>query len=143
MRRRVVVTGVGPVSPIGVGRDDFLQGLRGGQMGVRKIETFDASDFRSRVAGEIPGFSCRDYVPKSYRKATKLMSRLCLLRRTKCWSTMTLLIKPNPREVTMLSASMVSKARSSSTFLFSSPVIMISLITAAPALVPPITPPAL
>ncbi|CAN5752397.1 beta-ketoacyl-ACP synthase II [soil metagenome] len=51
--RRVVVTGVGPVTPIGVGADAFLRAQHRAANGVRTITRFDASDFSVRIAGEV------------------------------------------------------------------------------------------
>jgi 3-oxoacyl-[acyl-carrier-protein] synthase II len=61
--RRVVITGIGVISPIGIGSKAFWTNLLAGQVGVRKI------------AGEVPAFKIGDFVPKSYRKATKVMAR--------------------------------------------------------------------
>jgi len=74
--RRVVITGVGAVSPIGIGAGAFFDALAGGTVGVRRIaQAFDPGGFPCQVAGEVLAFSARDYVPKSYRKAVKVMSR--------------------------------------------------------------------
>ena len=73
--RRVVVTGVGVVSPIGIGARAFFDALLAGTSGVRKITQFDPSSFPSRIAGEVGEYKVGDYVPKSYRKATKVMAR--------------------------------------------------------------------
>ncbi len=73
--RRVVVTGIGIISPIGIGVNAFWENLLAGQVGVRRITAFDPSGFASRIAGEAPTFKIGDYVPKSYRKATKVMAR--------------------------------------------------------------------
>lgn len=54
--RRVVITGFGCVTPIGIGRKAFWQGLEHGRSGVRRIETFDASQFNIKIAAEIPEF---------------------------------------------------------------------------------------
>jgi len=54
--RRVVVTGIGPVTPIGVGLDDFWNGLRGARSVVRRLTRFDPSPFRSQLAAEVDGF---------------------------------------------------------------------------------------
>ena len=52
----MVITGFGCVTPIGIGRDQFWQGLKEGRSGVRRIESFDPSEFDIQIAGEIPEF---------------------------------------------------------------------------------------
>jgi len=73
--RRVVVTGLGPVSSIGIGNEKFLEGLKNGKVGIDRISAFDPSAFRSQIAGQICDFKCADYVPKYYRKSIKVMAR--------------------------------------------------------------------
>jgi len=73
--RRVVVTGIGIISPIGIGAQAFWANLLAGQCGVRRIARFDPAGFPSQIAGECPPYKIGDYVPKSYRKATKVMAR--------------------------------------------------------------------
>jgi 3-oxoacyl-[acyl-carrier-protein] synthase II len=75
MTRRVVITGIGVISPIGIGATAFWQNLVAGQVGVRRIAAYDPSGFPSQIAGEVPAYKINDYVPKSYRKATKVMAR--------------------------------------------------------------------
>jgi 3-oxoacyl-[acyl-carrier-protein] synthase II len=53
--RRVVITGMGSVSPNGVGNEAYCRALLAGKSGVRRITRFDASDLPVRIAGEIPG----------------------------------------------------------------------------------------
>ncbi len=52
--RRVVITGIGAVSPNGIGRECFWAATRSGKSGVRRITRFDPSDFVVQVAGEVP-----------------------------------------------------------------------------------------
>ncbi|HTV49041.1 MAG TPA: beta-ketoacyl synthase N-terminal-like domain-containing protein [Phycisphaerae bacterium] len=73
--RRVVVTGLGVISPHGLSTADFFKALSEGHSSTAPLTTFDPSGFPTRVAGAIPAFKITDYVPKSYRKATKIMAR--------------------------------------------------------------------
>ena len=62
MNRRVVVTGIGAVSPNGIGREQFWQATRTGQSGIRHITRFDASGLAVRIAGEVAGFDEKQWV---------------------------------------------------------------------------------
>jgi len=53
-RRRVAITGIGIISALGRGRDETLQAVRDGRIGIRTISNFDSSAFSCRIAGEIP-----------------------------------------------------------------------------------------
>src|SRR3954463_12295326 len=75
LMRRVVITGIGVISPIGIGATAFWENLVAGQVGVRRIAQYDPSGFPCHIAGEVPAYRINDYVPKSYRKATKVMAR--------------------------------------------------------------------
>ncbi|HKS10636.1 MAG TPA: beta-ketoacyl-[acyl-carrier-protein] synthase family protein [Pyrinomonadaceae bacterium] len=54
--RRVVITGMGCVTPLGIGREAFWNGLVAGKSGVRRIEAFDPSSFPVQIAAEVPSF---------------------------------------------------------------------------------------
>ncbi|MEX0675425.1 MAG: beta-ketoacyl-[acyl-carrier-protein] synthase family protein [Pirellulales bacterium] len=69
----VVITGVGAVSPIGIGYDRVRQSLEGGQSGVRRLGTFDTPEFPVRIGGEVVDFDAKQYV--AARKSLKVMSR--------------------------------------------------------------------
>ncbi len=75
MSRDVYITGVGPVSALGLGKDDNWAALCAGKSGLAAVSAFDASGFGAPVAGEVGEYKLRDFVPKSYRKATKVMAR--------------------------------------------------------------------
>jgi 3-oxoacyl-[acyl-carrier-protein] synthase II len=62
--RRVVVTGVGLVSPLGVGTAVTWEGLLAGRSGIGPITRFDTTGYPSRIAGEVRGFNPQDYVDK-------------------------------------------------------------------------------
>ncbi len=62
--KRVVITGLGVVSPIGHGREKYWQALREGRNGIGPIELFDATDFSVRISGEIRDFSPEQWMER-------------------------------------------------------------------------------
>jgi 3-oxoacyl-[acyl-carrier-protein] synthase II len=66
--RRAVITGIGCVSPIGIGREQFWQSVREGRSGVGPITRFDASDLPVRIAGEIKNFDPDQFIPPKDRQ---------------------------------------------------------------------------
>jgi 3-oxoacyl-[acyl-carrier-protein] synthase II len=72
LSRRVVVTGVGLVSPLGIGTEDTWQGVRSGKSGIATIAAFDPTEFACRIAGEVKNFDPHRYIEK---KEVKKMGR--------------------------------------------------------------------
>jgi 3-oxoacyl-[acyl-carrier-protein] synthase II len=70
--RRVVVTGVGMVTPVGIGREESWSALLAGENGIGPVTLCDASDIESRIAGEVTGFDPLNYVD---RKEMRRMDR--------------------------------------------------------------------
>jgi 3-oxoacyl-[acyl-carrier-protein] synthase II len=70
--KRVVITGVGAVSPLGIGAEATWQGLVEGRSGIRHIEAWDASNSEVKIAGEVPGFVAKEFMDF---KAAKRMDR--------------------------------------------------------------------
>lgn len=68
--RRVAITGIGPVTPIGTGIEPFWDGLRSARSVVRRLTRFDPSPFRSHVAAEVDGFDPASYMEP--RRAKRL-----------------------------------------------------------------------
>ncbi len=73
--RRVVITGIGVVSPIGIGSKSFWDALLAGTSGVSTITRFDAGGFASQIAGQVPPFKVGQFIPKDYRKRINVMAR--------------------------------------------------------------------
>ncbi len=73
--RRVVITGLGAISPHGLGAPALWEALLAGKSSIAPLTRFDPASFPSRIAGTIPPFKTTEFVPKSYRKATKIMAR--------------------------------------------------------------------
>src|ERR1700730_6441899 len=61
-RNRVVITGIGVIAPNGIGLVAFWQSLLAGRSGIGPITLFDASDLKSRIAGEVKDFDPLDYI---------------------------------------------------------------------------------
>lgn len=60
--RRVVITGIGAITPIGTGVEGLWQGLQGSRSAVRPVTRFDPTPFRSRIAAEVPDFHPVDFI---------------------------------------------------------------------------------
>ncbi len=63
-RRRVVVTGLGCISPVGNTVAESWSNLLAGQSGIDTVQSFDATNYACRFAGEVKGFSIADYIPE-------------------------------------------------------------------------------
>lgn len=68
MQRRVVVTGLGAITPLGLSAEESWKGLVAGQSGIGPITQFDASQFDAKIAGEVKGFNPDLHVPKKDQK---------------------------------------------------------------------------
>jgi 3-oxoacyl-[acyl-carrier-protein] synthase II len=66
--RRVVITGIGCVTPLGIGRESFWDGLINGRSGVRKIQAFDVSSSTVQIAAEVPDFDWQAQINPKDRK---------------------------------------------------------------------------
>ena len=69
MKRRVVVTGLGAVTPIGNNVGQFWESIKKGMVGIGPITKFDASQYKVKMAAEVKDFSPKDYMdPKSAKR---------------------------------------------------------------------------
>ena len=59
---RVVITGLGVVTPIGLGIEEFWKGLKEGRNGISRVSRFDPTDFRSQMAAEVKNFNPEDWI---------------------------------------------------------------------------------
>ena len=72
MSRRVVVTGMGAVTPIGIGVENFWNGIKNNQVGIQIIDRFDPTEFKAKVAAQVNDFNPKDYMdPKSAKRMDK------------------------------------------------------------------------
>lgn len=70
--QRVVVTGLGAVTPVGIGVEEFWRGLQAGKNGIARVTHFDPAGFRSQLAAEVKDFSSREWIDK---KSSERMDR--------------------------------------------------------------------
>ncbi|HAK73459.1 MAG TPA: beta-ketoacyl-[acyl-carrier-protein] synthase II, partial [Sporomusaceae bacterium] len=68
MKKRVVITGLGAITPIGTGKDEFWNALLDGKSGISRITRFDPSDFATQIAGEIKDFDPGKFMDKKEAK---------------------------------------------------------------------------
>ncbi len=74
MKKRVVITGVGIVSPIGIGKEEYLNSLIEGKSGAGKITYFDVSEYTTQIACEVKNFNPENYIDKKkIRKTDKFV----------------------------------------------------------------------
>lgn len=76
MDRRVVITGYGVVSPIGIGTDDFWNSLVSGKSGISRVTSFDASQFSSQICAEVKDFQPEKYIDKKKIRKMDRFSQL-------------------------------------------------------------------
>src|SRR5947199_478062 len=71
--RRVVITGMGVITPVGNDIETFWSNLKNGVSGIRKIENFDVSKYDCRIGGEVHGFDPKPYFknPKDVRRTDR------------------------------------------------------------------------
>src|SRR3984893_15782805 len=82
MLPRVVITGMGAVSPNGIGKEAFCRGVLAGKSGVKRISRFDSSHLPVHIAGEIPEFDELAWVDARERKHVSRVLPLCLAATT-------------------------------------------------------------
>lgn len=71
MNRRVVITGVGLITPLGIGTQETWESLCAGKSGVGEITRFDVSNYQTRIAAEVKDFHAEDFLPQKEAKRTE------------------------------------------------------------------------
>jgi 3-oxoacyl-[acyl-carrier-protein] synthase II len=86
MMRRVAITGMGIISPIGIGLENFWNAVKTEQNGISTITRFDASALPCRVAGEIKNYNGENYFEKRFLQRTALFSQFAIVAGQEAWS---------------------------------------------------------
>jgi 3-oxoacyl-[acyl-carrier-protein] synthase II len=83
--RKVVVTGIGPVTPVGVGRADFWDALVAGRSGIGKVTLFDATEFPVRIGGEVKDFDPTAWMDRKAARRTDRVVHLAVAAARLAW----------------------------------------------------------
>ena len=75
MNRRVVVTGMGAITPIGLSVDEFFASVKEGKTGFAEITHFDASEYKCHIAAEVKNFDVKQYMDPKAAKRMELFSQ--------------------------------------------------------------------
>ncbi|MCM1178775.1 MAG: beta-ketoacyl-ACP synthase II [Clostridium sp.] len=79
MMRRVVVTGMGAVTPIGLNVEDFWKSVKESKVGIGPITRFDATEFKAKLAAEVKDFNAKDYIDPKTAKRMELFSQYAVV----------------------------------------------------------------
>ena len=74
-KRRVVVTGLGAVTPVGNNVQTFWENVKTGKIGIGEITRFDTADFKVKLAAEVKNFNAKDYMDFKAAKRMELFSQ--------------------------------------------------------------------
>ena len=83
--RRVVVTGLGAITPIGLNVDEFWNGIKESKLGFAEITKFDASEYKAHLAAEVKGFVGKEYMDFKAAKRMELFSQYAVELQEKLW----------------------------------------------------------
>ena len=86
MERRVVITGLGAITPIGNNAKDFWKGIKEGKCGIDEITHFDASEYKVKLAAEVKEYNPEDYFDKKAAKRLDTFSQFAIIAAKEAWN---------------------------------------------------------
>ena len=86
MERRVVITGLGAITPIGNNVKDFWKGIKEGKCGIDEITHFDASEYKVKLAAEVKEYNPEDYFDKKAAKRLDTFSQFAIIAAKEAWT---------------------------------------------------------
>lgn len=99
-KRRVVVTGMGIVSSVGTGKDEFWKSLISGKSGISKVDSFDTSKYRCHNGGEIKDFNPEEFIPQRKVKYFGRTSQLAIAASSMALTDAKLSVKDLNKKIT-------------------------------------------
>lgn len=85
MERRVVITGLGAITPIGNDVNEFWEGIKTGKCGIGQITEFDTTDFKVKLAAEVKEYNPEDYFEKREAKRLDKFSQFAMIAAREAW----------------------------------------------------------
>ena len=85
MERRVVITGLGAITPIGNDVKKFWEGIKEGKCGIDQITAFDTTNFKVKLAAEVKGYNAEDYFDKREAKRLDKFSQYAIIASREAW----------------------------------------------------------
>ena len=86
MERRVVITGLGAITPIGNNVQDFWKGIKEGKCGIDEITHFDASEYKVKLAAEVKDYNPEDYFDRKAAKRLDTFSQFAIIAAKEAWN---------------------------------------------------------
>ena len=86
MERRVVITGVGAITPIGNNAEEFWKGIKEGKCGIDEITHFDTTNYKAKLAGEVKGYNAEDYFDKRNAKRIDRYAQFAIVAAKEAWN---------------------------------------------------------
>ena len=86
MDRRVVITGLGTITPIGNNVEDFWKGIKEGKCGIDEITRFDIANYKVKLAAEVKGFNPEDYFDRRNAKRLDRFSQFAIVAAKEAWN---------------------------------------------------------
>ncbi len=78
MKRRVVITGMGAITPVGNSVDEYWESLKAGRVGIGPITYFDTTDYKAKLAAEVKGFNAKDYMDAKAARRMEAFSQFAV-----------------------------------------------------------------
>ena len=85
MERRVVITGLGAITPIGNNVEEFWNGIKQGKCGIDQITEFDASNYKVKLAGEVKNYNPEEYFERKEAKRMDKFSQFAIIAAREAW----------------------------------------------------------
>ena len=83
--KRVVITGLGAITPLGNSVDEFWKGIKDGKCGIDYITKFDTTDFKVKLAAEVKGYNAEDYFDRREAKRLDKFSQYAMIASREAW----------------------------------------------------------